>query len=152
MTNNNNETTTEPQTFKLTSDCVCVAYDEATGEWLPITEGVECADCWSGEVEYFSEGILSEWMEAHDLGFNDEIIIFGRKMNWDKVSGHKFSAPNMLVSALCVDGDFTLTFKLDGKTLTCVRTSHDETGGAQFAIMPIVEAANGGLTSLVEAE
>lgn len=138
MTNNNETSDNKPLTFKLTTACTCVTYNEATDEWVPITDGMECGDCWSEEVEMFTEDVLDKWMEAHDLDFNDEIVISGHNMNWDKVSGVAESSPNRLVSALAINGDFTLNFTLDGKTLTCVRTSHDEVG-ASFTIIPVSE-------------
>jgi hypothetical protein len=49
-------------------------------------------------------------------------------MNWNKVAGWTNIRASEAIDCLTLNGDFTLRYELDGKDLTCVRSSHDEYG------------------------
>lgn len=111
--------------FELTSNCICHDFNEDTGEF---TESNECFGCFDDEKSNFKYEVYQPWLEAN--GFDDDtlIYVFSKAMRWNNVAGWTNIRASEVADCLTLNGDYTLRFKLDGKDLTCVRSSHDELG------------------------
>lgn len=118
-------TTTEAVKFELTSDCTCEIYDEDTDTSSPSDE---CFGCWEDEKDNFKYTILQPWLDANGWNEDTVVYVFSGNMNWNKVAGWTNVYASQVIDCLTLNGDFTLRYKLDGKDLTCVRSSHDELG------------------------
>jgi hypothetical protein len=121
------ETTTlvEPVKFEISSDCICETYDEDTDTSSPSNE---CFGCWEDEKDNFKYVILKPWLEANGFDEDTVIYVFSGNMNWNRVAGWTNIRASEVVDCLTLNGDFTLRYELNGKDLTCVRSSHDEMG------------------------
>lgn len=120
------ETQTETvTTFELSSDCSCEVYDEDTDT---TTLSEYCYGCWDDDKDNFKYVILKPWLEANGWDEDSLVYVFSANMNWNKVAGWTNIYASQVIDALTLNGDFTLRYKLDGKDLTCVRSSHDEYG------------------------
>lgn len=121
--------TLEKLVVTLQSDCTCSNEDE--------TPASDCFGCWDDSVEYFKE-VISTWRERAGIDA-DLVSIEGRGMTWQSLSGHAITNLDTLYKALTINGDFRLTFTLEGETLTATRHSHDEPMGCSFAFTPHTE-------------
>lgn len=119
----------------IESNCVC-EYDEE--EDLNFT----CyGDCWEWQKEDV-EWIIGEWQSATNLDDDTPILITGKNMNWNHVSGWAEATPKTILDKLTLNGDFSLEFEFDPieKTFNCVRRSHDEMGALfTFQELPVGE-------------
>jgi hypothetical protein len=111
--------------FELSSDCSCEVYDEDTDTSTPSNE---CFGCFDEDKDNFKYEVLNPWLEANGWNTESLVYVFSGNMNWNQVAGWTNIYANQVVDCLTLNGDFTLRFKLDGKDLTCVRSSHDEYG------------------------
>lgn len=128
--------------FEWTTNCVCVKYDDETGEPMLNEYGNEipadvCSDwCHIEQAEQFEE-FIQPWLDSLTTG---KVIIKGSNMNWNHVTGWKgteFADAEGVMEALGINSDYTLRFTLAGNTLTCVRSSHDELGAFfEFVELP----------------
>jgi len=121
--------------FELSSDCICVEYDDETGETKldeqgnPVMSQV-CFDCYDEEKAFIQDQIIADWVKANAWELDTPLKINGKRMTWQHLSGYAYATPETLIDKLTLNGDFTLRFTLspDHKQLTCVRSSHDELG------------------------
>jgi hypothetical protein len=111
--------------FELSSDCSCEAYDEDTDTSTPSNE---CFGCFEEDKDNFKYEVLNPWLEANGWNTESLVYVFSGNMNWNQVAGWTNIYANQVIDCLTLNGDFTLRYKLDGKDLTCVRSSHDEFG------------------------
>lgn len=111
--------------FEISSDCSCEHYDEDTDTSSPSDE---CFGCFSDDKENFKYEILAPWLEANGWDEDTVVYVFSANMNWNRVAGWTNVYAREAIDCLTLNGDFTLRYKLDGKDLTCVRSSHDEHG------------------------
>ena len=123
----------ERETMKVTieSNCVCEPDEENA-------ESLNCyGDCWEWQKEDVS-WIIGEWQKANGYEDDTPILITGKNMNWNHVSGWAEATPETILSKLTLDGDFTLRFEYndENKVLDCVRSSHDEIA-AYFEFQPL---------------
>jgi hypothetical protein len=127
---------------EITSNCVCVKYDEdgmamldEQGEAIP---NEYCfGDCYAEQVYDFTDNILPSWLEAKGIMADSPVRILGSGMTWRGVSGHSDTSARGIVKALEFGNQFTLYITYDDEThdLTIVRSSHDELG-ARFEVVP----------------
>lgn len=102
----------------------------------------ECFGCYSDSVSLFNSEILEPWGKATNCSEEDEVVIFGFAMGWQRQSGVGYTERNNLLEALTINGSYTITFKLEGDKLTAIRASHDEPTGATFTVMTRDQADN----------
>lgn len=119
------ETVSNVVEFEMTSDCTCETWDEDTDTSSPSDE---CFGCWTDDKLNFKYEILKPWLDANGWDEDTIIYVFSGNMNWNKVAGWTNVRASEVVDCLTLNGDFTLRFKLENDTLTCVRSSHDEYG------------------------
>jgi hypothetical protein len=117
----------EIKNFEISSECSCVEFDEDENE----SQSSECWGCFDDDLSNFRYEILNPWLEANGWDEDTIILVQGLGMHWNHVAGWTNARASEVVDALKLNGDFTLRYKLEGKTLTCVRSSHDELG-AEF--------------------
>jgi len=104
----------------------------------PCTPAYEmcCGECWDESKYDFEEIAFNPWCLANNA---DAFAIYGRRMGWTGSNGHtgRLTTFDELIENLTLRGDFTLRWELseDNKTLTVVRSSHDEYG-AMFEVVP----------------
>jgi hypothetical protein len=110
--------------FEISSECTCVEFDEDENE----SQSSECWGCFDDDTLNFKYEILNPWLEANGWDEDTIILVQSLNMNWNKVAGWTNARAKEVVEALTLNGDFTLRYKLEGKELTCVRSSHDEMG------------------------
>jgi hypothetical protein len=119
----------------IESNCVCEP-DEENAEYL------DCyGDCWEWQKEDV-EWIIGEWQTKNNLDDDTPILITGKNMNWDRVSGWAEATPKTILDKLILNGDFSLEFDFDPEenTFNVVRRSHDEYGALfTFVELPIKE-------------
>jgi hypothetical protein len=87
-------------------------------------------------MQDLEEYLLPAFMTAHN---NPEYLrIAGSRMGWQARSGYKVikATHKELWDALTFSGDWTLSYVLEGDSLTVTRYSHDEPTGASFTIKP----------------
>lgn len=111
--------------FEITSDCICHECDDETGDF---TSSVECFGCFDDEKDNFKYEVLNPWLEANGWTEDTVVYVYSGNMNWNSVAGWTNIRASEVIDCLTLNGDFTLRYKLDGKDLTCVRSSHDELG------------------------
>lgn len=116
--------TLEVKKFEISSECTCVEFDEDENEM----QSSECWNCYQDEVDNFKYEILNPWVEANGWNEDTVILVQSKNMNWDKVAGWTNARASEVIDALTLNGEFILRYTLEGKTLTCVRSSHDELG------------------------
>lgn len=121
--------------FEIGSDCICEDYNEDTDTSTPSTE---CFGCWQDEAENFKYEILKPWLAENGWDTDTAVRIEASNLGWLRQRGYKETTAGDVLESLTLNGDFTLRFELDGKTLTCVRSSHDELG-AMFEVVESVE-------------
>ena len=119
------ESVIEAVEFELSSDCICESFDEDTETSSP---SEYCYGCFDDEKGNFKYEILKPWLEANGFDEDTIIYVFSGNMLWNQVAGWTNVRASDLIDCLTLNGDFRLRFKLDGKELTCVRSSHDELG------------------------
>lgn len=110
--------------FEISSECTCVEFDEDENEF----QSSDCWGCFDDDTLNFKHEILNPWLEANGWDEDTVIYVFSGNMNWNKVAGWTNIRAKEVVDCLTLNGDFTLRFTLEGKDLTCVRSSHDELG------------------------
>jgi hypothetical protein len=110
--------------FEISSDCSCVEFDEDENE----SQSAECWGCNLDDIDTFKEIVYKPWLEAN--GWHDDTTIYveSLNMNWNHVAGWTNAKASEIIEALKLNGDYTLRYTLEGKDLTCVRSSHDEMG------------------------
>lgn len=111
--------------FEITSNCICYSGDDETGE---VSASVECFGCFDDEKENFKYEVLQPWLDANGWNEDTTIYVYSGNMLWNKVAGWTNIRASEVIDCLTLNGEFTLRYKLDGKDLTCVRSSHDELG------------------------
>lgn len=121
----------------LTTDCQCQDEVDESGEWVPASECFgDCYD-WQKEDVYW---LIQEWAKGNGFDNDTAIRIDGNGMGWSNASGYKFSKVSELDSAMNLNGDFRLEYRLVGNTLEVERWSHDEpTGGCIFTFTKMEE-------------
>ena len=124
--------TLEKLLITLESNCVCTNED---GEPYD-----ECFGCWDDSVEHFNKIILT-WRERAGIDV-DSVRIKGSGMTWQRLEGQAIANLDTLYKTLMIRGDFTITFTLEGETLTATRHSHDEPTGCSFTFDPYTEEEN----------
>ena len=121
--------------MEITNSCTCTEEDG--------TDSLECWGCWTDNLAWLQEFILDPWIQAHNLSEYSEVIIESKAMNWDRRAGFTTCFPDKIVERLGLNGDYTLTFRLENdNSLTCLRTSHDEPTGSSFTISPYLEGTD----------
>lgn len=116
--------TMDKQVVVLTTDCTCTDED---GGYTPDCYG--CYDDEKGNLHY----LLKDWAEANNFDADKHAVrVDGKAMLWLRRDGYAIVEFDSLLDALTLRGDYTLTFTLEGASLKCVRTSHDEPTGAFF--------------------
>jgi hypothetical protein len=115
----------EIREFEISSDCSCEVYDEDTDTSSPSDE---CFNCFADDKDNFKYEILQPWLEANGWDEDTVVYVFSANMNWNHVAGWTNVYAREAIDCLTLNGEFTLRYKLDGKNLTCVRSSHDEHG------------------------
>jgi hypothetical protein len=127
----------ERETMKVSieSDCVCQTENDETGEYGASNECF--GDCWEWQSEDVFY-VIQEWQKKNGYEDDTPILITGKNMNWNHVSGWSEATPKTILSKLTLDGDFRLTFEFDEEEniFNCIRSSHDEVG-AYFEFVPI---------------
>jgi len=121
--------TLENLAVTLQSDCVCTNEDE--------TPASDCFGCWDDSIYLFNE-LISQWRERAGIDA-DSVRISGKAMTWQRLDGHAIADLDTLYKTLTINGDFRLTFTLEGETLTATRHSHDEPTGCSFSFTPHTE-------------
>lgn len=116
----------EVKKFEITSECTCVEFDEDENE----SQSSECWGCFDDDLSNFEYEILRPWLDANGWDHDTIILVQSLNMNWNHVAGWTNARASEVVDALKLNGDFILRYTLDGKDLTCVRSSHDELGAA----------------------
>ncbi|NBV01206.1 MAG: hypothetical protein EBS31_07210 [Burkholderiaceae bacterium] len=111
--------------FEMTSECTCEVFDEDTDSSYP---SAECFGCWDDDKDNFRFAVVNPWLERNGWDDDTLIYVFSGNMNWNRVAGWTNIRASEVIDALTLRGDFRLRYKLDGKQLTCVRSSHDEMG------------------------
>lgn len=111
--------------FEISSDCTCETYDEDTDTSSPSDY---CYGCFDDDKDNFKYTILNPWLEANGWDEDTTILVQSLNMNWNRVAGWTNARAKEAIDCLTLNGDFTLRYKLEGKDLTCVRSSHDEMG------------------------
>lgn len=118
-------------TVILTNECTCMDGEEIASSCY--------GDCYDQTLDILSM-VLKNWREMNSHKASDEVRIDGEKMTWQRLSGHAVvdvsdDLTEALVSALRINGDWTLVFKVSHEGhLSVVRYSHDEPTGAGFSI------------------
>lgn len=143
-------TTTYHAEGVMTSSCTCYycpscemlfmddTYPETCDCGTPCTPAYESCggECWDDARYDFEENAFKLWVQANGT---DEFAVYGRRMGWTNSNGHtgRLTTFDELMESLTLRGDFTLRWKLseDNRTLTVVRSSHDEMG-AMFEVVP----------------
>ena len=120
-----NMLTVEKIEATLESNCTCEYYDE-DDNLVPSYN--ECFGCWEDSVYDFNENILYPWYAANNFHDNTCIKIVSPNIGWMRQAAFKDTYAKNILNDLTINGDFTLRFTLEGATLTCVRSSHDELG------------------------
>ena len=116
--------TMDKQVVVLTTDCTCT---DENGDWI-----ADCFGCYDDEKENLRY-LLKDWAKANDFDADKHVVrIDGRAMTWLRRDGYAVVEFDSMLDALTLRGDYTLKFTLEGKTLRCVRYSHDEPTGASF--------------------
>ena len=110
----------EKQIFELTNSCTCANEDGCYTD--------DCFGCYEDDksnVEY----LLRDWATANNFdGDNQLVRIEGRGMTWQNRDGSTVIEFESIIDTLQINGDYRLTFTLDGENLTVSRGSHDEYG------------------------
>ena len=131
-------TTINSNTAKVSTLCECMDVDDETGEEFAAPY---CYGCNSWQTAEALD-LLHAWERLND--YPDAVIIRGSSIGWQRRNGYAlirggeygyFAGKLRLavLDKLTLDGDFTLTLKLEGNTLTAHRSSHDEYG-ANFTL------------------
>jgi hypothetical protein len=124
--------------IEITSDCVCVAYDEETGDSMLDEDGEyvpakECSGCYHDSIQLFNELILHPWLAANNLTTDSNVTVKAKHLGWQRTSAGGRVEASSLATRFALNGDFRLLFKLQNNELTMIRTSHDEPTGASFS-------------------
>jgi len=131
--------------FELSTNCAC-AYcatcnlgteslicDECQQNTQPMDY---CdGDCFEYKLDWLSETV-EVWLE--EVGNPSRVQINGRSMGWTRASGYAIANADWkdIYKKLQINGDWTLRFTLEGRSLKVTRYSHDEPTGASFEIVP----------------
>ena len=122
--------TLEKQVVTLESNCSCANEDKTSSE--------ECFGCYEDSLDNLKY-LKKEWTKRVGKDFS-KVISYGKGMGWRKTSGSAKVDYDDIHRAVTLNGDFTITFTLEGNELTAERSSHDEpTGGARFRFAPYYE-------------
>ncbi len=124
--------------FEMTSECSCESWDEDTDTSSPSSE---CFGCWDDDKDNFRFAVVNPWLERNGWDDDTLIYVYSGNMNWNRVAGWTNIRASEVLDALTLRGDFRLHYKLEGKQLTCVRSSHDELG-AMFTFSLATEGGN----------
>lgn len=127
--------TLEDWSATLTTNCQCMDEDPETGE---DRQAEFCHGCGDWMLEGAHE-LLSQWATLwHEPA---AALIEGKAMGWRRLDGYaiarassKESLAEAILNKLMLDGDFTITLKLEGGNLTARRSSHDEPTGCSFTV------------------
>ena len=113
----------------MSTDCTCEEYDDTTDTSYPADWG---SGCWE-DNKFVVEALLCEWRRRNGYE-SDYVDVDVEHMLWTNVSLKTAIPLDKIFDFLSLRGDYTLYFKLDDKTLTVRRTSHDEPTGAYFLV------------------
>lgn len=129
--------TIEKLTALLSTQCQCLDDDD------------NIADYCDGCGDWMQEGTLelfSYWLERIDNP--QRVRCNGSAMGWRRLDGYAIADANasqpmarQLLELLTLNGDFTINYTLEGKTLSAIRYSHDEPTGARFEFIAEEEEA-----------
>ena len=135
-----------PVAFTLTNGCTCTIYDETTDSTKldeygdPVRPEYCYGDCFTEERNNLDEIVIREWHRRNGITKDDEVVVKGSKMNWNRVSGLTVTQADVdsIIDTLNIDTDWNLQFNLerDGR-LSCTRSSHDEPTGAYLSLIHI---------------
>ena len=109
----------EKLTATVTTDCLC-----EEGDYEGYCEGT----CFEWQKEDVFE-LLGLWKVRNGVTEDDNILIKGSGMTWQRLDGWKETDILNLDSALSLNGDFRIEWYLEGNELTARRWSHDEPTG-----------------------
>ena len=125
----------ETMRVSIESDCQCQTENDETGEYGASNECF--GDCWDWQSEDVSY-VIQEWQKRNGYEDDTPILITGKNMNWNHVSGWAEATPKTILEKLTLNGDFRLMFEYhdENGALDCVRSSHDEVA-AYFEFQPI---------------
>lgn len=112
----------EVVTAELSSNCNC---EDDNGM---VTD--TCLGCYDFDEEDCLS-VLNIWKARQEHSTNT-VRIDGSGMTWQKLDGYAVTDFDKVLDKLTINGDFTIRLKLNGDTLTAVRSSHDEPTGASF--------------------
>jgi hypothetical protein len=103
--------------------------------------GSECYELSIEDLNY----VLGEWVKISGSKATDYVLIEGKGMTWQRLSGSAVVDFDNLYESLKFGNDFRITFTLNDDELTAVRYSHDEPMGAtfKFSFSPQVEYVDG---------
>jgi hypothetical protein len=125
------ELNSEVMIAEVDTDCQCENYNEETGENEP---NEYCyGDCYEWQKEEVF-ALLNKWYLLNGITEDDDILVKGRRMTWQNLSGVATTDILGLDNLLSIDGDFRIrwTLYIPTKTLSAQRWSHDEPMGAHF--------------------
>lgn len=105
---------------ELSTNCTCENEDGTPSD--------DCFDCYEMDKDNFIY-VLEQWKERQ-VDTTNTVRIDGRGLTWQGLSGYAITEFDGLLDRLMINGDFTLRLSLDGDTLKCSRTSHDEHGAS----------------------
>ena len=118
--------TMEKQVVELESNCTCTNEDGSYTE--------DCFGCYDDSKENLKY-LLKDWAEANNFDADKQVVrIHGRAMTWLRSEGYAVVEFDSILDAVKINGDFRLTFTLEGSALSVRRGSHDEPTGAYFTL------------------
>jgi len=121
-------------TATITNSCVCVTYNDDSGNW---EEAPECwGDCWDSQVEDFEE------ITKHLFSYNEQGFTITGFPVWNGTIDGRFSAsnPEELLRNITPDRtDWTLRLTVHATHLTGVLSHHDAPTGGNITVTPFSE-------------
>jgi hypothetical protein len=125
----------------ITTDCLCSAVDDdgeglldENGEAIPADNCRE-GECWEWQADDL-DSYLQDWLADNDSDKETEVFISCDSQRWTRTGFKALVKAEKILSALSLNGDFRLEFRIDKfGVLDVTRYSHDEnTGTAPFII------------------
>ena len=115
---------------KITNSCTCTDED---GE--PTLD--DCYGCWQDVVSEFTSDVEQFFNSATNGEFRIEglPLWYGDVFRVTKVANAK-----ELLRAITVNGDWQLSYCVEGETLHCLLSHHDVPTGRAFTVEPIIES------------
>ena len=107
----------------ISNNCTCENEDGSYSE--------DCFGCYEDAVAELDQ-LMKNWVEAQGNELTNTVRIEGKNMGWTRAHGELSVEFDEVFNAMKLNGDWTMTFILEGSTLNAVRSSHDEPTGASF--------------------